>query len=36
MMERGLIGQNVMVSVSKLDSGRVKILDQFCWIGPQT
>ena len=36
MMERGLIGQNVMVSVSKLDSGRVKILDKFHWIGPQT
>ena len=36
MTERGLIGQNVMVNVSKLDSGRVKILDQFCWIGPQS
>ena len=36
MMERGLIGQNVMVNVSKLDSGRVKILDKFCSIGPQT
>ena len=34
-MKRGLIGQNVMVSVSKPDSGRVKILDQFCSIGPR-
>ena len=32
MMERGLIGQNVMVNVSKRDSGKVKILDQLCSI----
>ena len=35
MMEHGLIGQNVMVSVSKRESGRVKILALFCSIGPQ-
>ena len=35
MMQHGLIGQNVMVSVSKPDSGRVKILDQFYSIGPR-
>ena len=28
-MERGLIGQSVMVNVSKLDSGRVKIFYRF-------
>ena len=35
MMKHGLIGQNVMVSVSKRESGRVKILALFCSIGPQ-
>ena len=29
MTERGRIGQNVMANVSKLDSGKVKILDRY-------